>query len=141
MIPAGTGEQNGDQKHLNYNIPIIEKPTMTEKAKVALGNAADLTKVEMHNAKERVVAKVLNVGEVLKEGIIHLVDRVEHAVEHALDLDQPVATEFNIINAPQLSEGSLEDLDQQFVTNVSEVPNLIHTRQSFVPKTFTSSEI
>jgi hypothetical protein len=117
LIPAGTGEQIGDQNHINFNIPIIEKPTMTEKAKVALENAADLTKVEIHNAKESVVTKVLNVGEVLKEGIIHLVDRVEHAVEHALDLDQPVATEFNIINAPLLSEGSLEDLEQHIITN------------------------
>jgi hypothetical protein len=41
---------------------------MVDKAKVGLGNAADFTNVEFHNAKERVVAGVKNVGEVLKEG-------------------------------------------------------------------------
>lgn len=39
-----------------------------DKAKVIYSNATDYAKVEIHNAKERVVAGVLNAGEVIKEG-------------------------------------------------------------------------
>jgi len=83
-------------------VPIVEKPTTTEKAKIMYENATDRTRVELHNAKEIVKANALNAGEQIRDSIVHIGDKVEslktrleHAIEKTFDLHQPVATEFN----------------------------------------------
>ena len=54
-----------------------------EKAKVVYENATNLTKVELHNAKERVIAGVLNAGESLNEKIHHIGDKLDNLKQKA----------------------------------------------------------
>lgn len=69
-------DENNEQ-HLNFNVPIIEKPTLIEKAKVAMHNYSEYAKVEIYNAKETFVAEVMNAGEVIKEGLQLVNDKFE----------------------------------------------------------------
>lgn len=91
------------EKKTDFDLPIIEKPTLIEKAKVVLANAVDYAAVELHNAKEKTAATVFNAKEALKEGFDAVSEKVvtaEHkmvsAVEHTLELDQkPIAGQFD----------------------------------------------
>jgi hypothetical protein len=94
IIPIGAGERMGKENVLVMAVPIVEKPTITEKAKVIYENATDKTRVELHNAKEVVKSTVLNAGEAIRENILHMGDKVEslktkleHAIEDVLDLN------------------------------------------------------
>jgi len=89
---------NNEQK-TEYDMPIIEKPTILEKAKVVLANAVDYASVELHNAGEKIAVGALNAKEALKEGyeavsgkIAEVNHKVVSAVEHTLELDQQPAT-------------------------------------------------
>lgn len=105
-------------------MPIVEKPTILDKAKVAIANAVDYASVELHNAGEKVAAGVLNAKEVLKEGyeavsekvavLNHKVADMNHkvvtAVEHTLELDQePLPGQFsdNLSTMSNASESGL----------------------------------
>lgn len=76
-------------------MPIVEKPTILDKAKVAIANAVDYASVELHNAGEKMAMGVLNAKEALKEGyeavsekVADINHKVVTAVEHTLELDQ-----------------------------------------------------
>jgi hypothetical protein len=108
-------------------------------------NAADKTKVELHNAKERVVAGVLNAGESVKETIDHLGSKIDHlkqkvvekVVDFAFDLDFPVATEYNSLSQPQfaneMSFGGSPIRSAHFGINTSEKTHLLSSRPNFTP--------
>jgi hypothetical protein len=92
LIPVD--ETSGEQK-LNFSVPIVEKPTLIEKAKVVYNNATEYAKVELHNVKEHLHADLMNTGEVIKEGLDafnnkcnNLIHKVEDAVQHVFELDQ-----------------------------------------------------
>lgn len=72
IIPPGTGEMVGKENVLVMAVPIVEKPTIVEKAKVVYENATDKTAVELHNVKEVVKSGVLNAGELIRDSIVHM---------------------------------------------------------------------
>jgi len=100
-----------------FDMPIVEKPTLLEKAKVVLTNAVDYASVELHNAGEKMAIGVLNAKEALKEGyeavsekMADMNHKVVAAVEHTLELDQaPVPGQFsdNLSTMSNASESNL----------------------------------
>lgn len=56
------GQQIRATKHANFDLGLVQEPTLGDKAGVAYNNAADRTAVELHNAKEQTKAAAINTG-------------------------------------------------------------------------------
>lgn len=61
------GQPIGFTKHENFDLPLVQEPTLTEKAAVGINNAVDRTAVELTNAKEQAKAGFINTAIDAKE--------------------------------------------------------------------------
>ena len=53
----------------NFDLPVVSRPSLTDKAKIGLTNIADKAKVELLNASERVKETVIHAGGAVKVGL------------------------------------------------------------------------